>query len=279
MYSARIEFENGLVWDLNPDSGVVFDIDPLNGIDVNLGLSQGHQSEGQYVESESVGGITRTIRGVFFENSNVLNVLKGIVPFLKGKLFFNDNYFCEFHIKKTPLIKRMKNGKIVFDVVIFCPYPYWYSAEQSTIKIGGYEPSFEFPAEYTEHVFGVSISGVVVYFTNNGVRQPININMSITSPLEQIVVGNALNGKRLVINHSFLEGDFVSFYRKNGMVYLDLTRNNATSSIFSSLDDESELFFIETGENALVMASENSESVQAVVFFNEAFAGVVDNEN
>ena len=266
MYSARISTDNGdvfyfgyidLGWRQKFDS--VFDIDPLTGIDVDLATSQGYQQIGETVEGQSVGGVNRTIKGVFIKNAatEAADMLKMLPIFTTGKLFYmndNDAYFCEIVVKKTPQIYTDKNGITHFSILVFCPTPFWYKSQRNIYHLTAY------PA---------------VNCKNNGVAQmEFSIEFQTDRTIYSFWVQNLTTNKRMDLSATLQPGEKITVYRKNGRLYVT---KNITEDIFSALDENSDFFELASGDNELLIGTPNSmATLTATVEFYEPYMGVIN---
>lgn len=281
MYNARITTDNGMSFGFGPAYGSVFDISPLSGSDVNIATSQGFQQIGVTIENQSVGGISRTIRGVFIDGKNTAimqSMLESLPVFTRGRLYFNDQYYTDIVFKKTPSIVKKQNGKTSFSMMVFCADPFWHLVEDVAYNIGDYTPMFEFPILYDEHIFAQkNPSSFVDCYNMGSVKVPFLLRFTCDASVENPGIVNANTLEYIKINRTILLGDVIEIYRENGRLYVHLTRNGETSDIFSSLDEDSDLFWIYPGENIIRLTADDAlESLVGVVSFNPAYMGVLD---
>ena len=262
MYNAKIVTDSGQTFNFGYEYGSVFDIDPLTGVDVDLATSQGYQQIGETVEGQSVGGVNRTIKGVFIKNAATLTaeMLSKLPIFTTGKLYYNDDYFCEIVVKKTPVIYTNKVGVTNFSMLVFCSTPFWYASEKKIYRAHKY-PAFTVPADCI----------------NNGVAQmefTITIKLQSGTTIHDVKITNVNTNEFMQLNATLSPKEVITVYRKNGRLYV---LKNDTEDIFSKLDENSNLFEIKTGHNELQISSSTSYSqIDVDIEFYEPYMGVIN---
>lgn len=281
MYDARIVTDDGKSFGFGYKYGSVFDISPLSGTDVNIATSQGFQQIGVTVENQSVGGISRTIKGVFIDRKQTAvmqSMLEALPVFTTGRLYVNDEYYTEIVFKKTPVITRKQNKKVTFSMMVFCKDPFWHKVETSAYNIGDYIPMFEFPVLYDDHIFAQKNPSSFVNCYNKGsVKVPFKVRFTSDATVTNPSVINADTLEYIKINRDILLGDVIEVYRENGRLHVDLTRNGVKSDIFADLDENSNLYWIYAGQNIIRLdADDNLQSLVGVVSFSPAYMGVID---
>lgn len=283
MYSARIETDAGKVFNFGHEYGSVFDITPLTGADVDIATSQGFQQIGETVENQSVGGVTRTIRGVFFQSAASLSrqMLNTLAIFTTGKLYFGDGYYCDIVIKKTPVISTEKNGRIVFMLLVFCSTPFWLKSEVNAYNVGGIEAAFHFPVIYDKHTFSKHSEGAFVNAYNGGITQSeFSVAFSTSSVVRNFGIIDVNTLKFIKLNMEIESGTIVTVYRKGGKLFIEKQNGDTVIDAFSALDENSDLFSITSGDNIIrVLADEGERDLQAIISFYEPYMGVVNAEN
>ena len=277
MYNATITTNNGKTLSLGYNYGIIFDITPLSGIDVEISTAQSFQQIGESVESTSVSGLTREIFGVIISNEkkNHDDLLTALSAFSSGKLKIGDRY-CEFTTKKTPYIKRGKSGRLTFNAVIFCQYPFWYDENLKEYVFGGVTPMFKFPIVYDTHTFGVRKPIETTNCFNDGnVSQAMSIEFTTNASVTKFGISNIKNGKFLQIDETISGNDKVIVYQNSGKIYIDLIRDDIRSNIIRKLVEKSTLFELEVGDNLIrPFAESGAENLNVYVRFNSAYTGV-----
>lgn len=258
--------------DLGVDYDTIFDIDPLTGVDVDLATSQGYQQIGETVEGQSVGGINRTVKGVFYgPNAKVNNVqaqasimLQGLPLFSTGKLYyypntnrsFTDSYFCNIYVKKTPQIYTDKNGITRFSILLYCPTPFWYKSWIRAYSL---------------------TKNSVTNCKNEGVAQnEFTITFRTTSTVHNFKITNKDTGQYLALNTRLNPNERIEVYRKGGRLYVEKKYVNTTEDVFAGLDEGSNLFEMKTGNNNLELTTTESANITATVEFYEPYMGVIN---
>lgn len=280
MYNFRIETELGNSVFFGPEYGIVADLDPLSGIDVELSTSQGFQQMGETIDSQSVSGLYRTIKGVVFKDEDrwAGNLLKALPVFTSGKLYFEDSYYCHITISKTPTIVRSKEGKLSFMLQVFCTTPFWYYAKSMNQSFGGYLPAFRFPVNYAEpHRFGVKTSIDFVNCYNEGtVVVPFSVRFVSTATVSGFGLINIYTGQQLKINDTLSYGEEVIVEFRNNILVVEKIQGSKITDIFSLLDENSELFRLNVGDNLLsVIADAGRDDLITTISFEIAVMGVL----
>lgn len=279
MYKARIITDAGREIGFGTDYYNVFSIDPLSGTDVEIFTSQGFQQIGNTIEGMGVGGLTRTISGVFYGNhrDEAFSMLQSLPIFTTGRLYIDDEYYCEIAVKKTPEIKR-KGTFYQFAFQVYCRTPFWYSAQISEYEMGAWQKLFSFPASYDSHIYAQKDASAFVSCFNSGAYKT---EPTIVFKSDSTVTGygllNAVTNEYIRINGTLLQGDIVTIGRRQGQIYVERERDGEVEDIFAELDEGSTLYWIEVGENILRMTADTHQSsLQCVVSYSPVYMGVLD---
>lgn len=279
MYKARIETDKGKTFVFGPENCNVFDIDPLSGVDVDLSTSQGFQQIGETIENQSVKGLSREIRGVIFKNSieTARRMLNDLPIFTTGRLYYNDDYYCEITISKTPYIKVGKDKRVTFTMMVYCALPYWYVSSSNTTLIGAYEKTFMFPVLYDSHIFGRKNPSAFINCYNKGsVEVPYTAIFTCTTPVTNPGIINVYTLQQIKFNLVLGLDDILTVRRENGVMYVELMSGGKTTNVLSKLTEDSDLFWIYPGDNVLrLTADEGLDDLICSVEFNEAEVGVI----
>lgn len=279
MYNARIDTELGRTAHFGKDVGVLFDINPLSGVDVDIAKSQGFQQVGESVETQSVGGVTRTISGVVVNDIIANNLLLALPALTKGKLWFNDEYYCDMYVSHSPEFHKDKHGRIRFTMSVFCPVPFWFSGTASKKDMTKYEPAFIFPVRYDpSHYFGTEVKESMVNIRNTGaVDSPITVIFSTLQEVSNYSIRNSFTGETLTINDTLTRGQSVRVSQENGrIVALKQLADGSSENIFALLDDESNLFWMHSGDNYIEKSADSGvEELNISISFNTPYMGVL----
>lgn len=279
MYNAKIITDKNAVVGFGWKYGSIFDIDPLNGVAVDVDTSQGFQQVGTTVESMGVKGLSRTIKGTFHagRRAEAESMLNNLPIMTTGKLYFNDEYYCNIYVSKTPTIVR-KGNHYSFSLMVYCNEPYWYKAESTSYDMGDWVKQFILPASYDSHIFATRNANVFVDCFNHGsVKTSPVITFTASSTVTGFGLLNAETLEFMKLNTEIRSGDIVRVYRKNSRLFVERTRAGKTDDIFEYLDETSSLFYLYPGSNVLKMtADENVAGLQCNVSFESAYVGVLD---
>jgi len=264
----------------NPENGIFADIDPLSGIDVNLSTSQGFEQMGETIDTQSVSGLYRTIKGVVFRDYKkwANKLLTELPVFTSGKLYFEESYYCHITVSKTPSIAKDKNGKISFVFQVFCSTPFWYYSQSVEQSFGGYIPAFRFPVNYSNpHRFGIKTSIDFVNCYNEGtVVIPFSVQFTSTATVSNFGLVNIYTGQQLKINTTLGYGEKVVVEFRNNILSVEKIVGSVVTDIFSSLDENSNLFRLNVGDNLLsVIADAGRDELVTNISFETAVMGVL----
>lgn len=276
MYNARIETDAGKIVRFGYEYGNIFDITPLSGVDVSFGTSQGFQQVGETVETQSVQGISRTIRGTFIDSdpeAAARAMLRALPIFTTGRLVFDDKYFCRIHLKKTPYVHRNSSGKCTFDMMVYCETPYWLNLQSDQYVMGGYTAAFSFPVIYDSHIFGVKNESAYTNCVNSGAMDvPFTANFRSETETVNFGIININTLEHLRLNMTLTQNDEVTVSRENGRLYVQRDGED----IFSVLDEDSDLFMLHPGDNVLRMTADSGLSgLKVSISYNAAEIGVI----
>lgn len=276
MYSARIETDAGKIVRFGYEFGNVFDISPLSGVDVTFGTSQGFQQIGETVETQSAGGVSRTIRGTFTGDNPeaaARTMLRSLPLFTTGRLVFDDKYFCRIHLQKTPYVHRSSAGKYTFDMMVFCETPYWLNIRSDEYVVGGYKAAFSFPVVYDAHLFGVKDDSAFVNCKNDGAMDvPYSAWFTTDTETTNFGLVNIYTLEHITLNMTISIGDMVQISRENGRLYI----RRGDEDVFFALDESSDLFMMHPGDNVLRMTADSGlNGLKASIAYNAAEIGVI----
>lgn len=279
MYNASFVTSDNKTFKFGYEEGTIFDIDPLSEIDVDVSTSQGFQQTGVTVEAETVSGVSREIKGVFTDSTDTalaLSMINIFTPGTHGKLYFNDEYYCDCVVQKTPLL-ALKNRKRTFDLMLFCSYPYWIYTTETSWEIGGYTACFELPVCYDEHIFGIKNSDAITDCYNEGsVERPIDITFTSRVSAENYGVENTDTGEYLQFDDTLESGEKTHVYWDEGRLKVEKTIDGETENAMSILNEGSTLFTIYPGNNNLKQyADTNDDQLTIIVTLSPATTGVI----
>lgn len=278
VYNAKIITDAGKTFDFSYSNGVLFDISPLSGAEVSIATSQGFAQIGKTVEAQSVGGIYRTIQGRLLSVQAARQMMSVLSIFTEGKLFINDTHYCPIVIASTPQIMQKKTGDIPFTMRVFCPSPYWYSAENKSVILNDYTPAFYFPVVYDSHTFGVSGGSAFVNVYNEGdADADMEIVFSCEGESTGYGIANVMTGAILRFDDTIRAGETVTLKRENGRVTaLKKTAGEEDKNMLVGITDDSSLYTLAAGDNVLrVMADAGEEVLRVAIHYNAAYMGVL----
>ena len=281
MYNVIFEADNGQKYIFGQDGETVFDMDLGHGISVDVGTSQGFSQVGETVESMTVGGRTITVRGTVFGNvqSRKKMMRKVFAPFVWGKLIFEGKYYIRVCVKDTPTFSPVKNdGR--FTMLLYAPFPFFYSVDDAHFNIGEIVPAFSFPINYsTPHKFGERGTEKYTNVYNNGdIAVPFNVYMETFGTSVNPLIVNLDTQEYLKLNGTLTTGGVANIYRdSNNILRAELTADGKTVDILSWVDDGSTLFQLNPGDNIIAFDDDGGGSSLTVKFtFSPAVVAVYE---
>lgn len=255
MYNVVFQNDNGSKYYFGVKGSTVFDMDLGSGMPVEISTSQGFSQIGETMQTRTVSGRTITVNGVVYGDvqERKKSMRKIISPFSCGNLIFEGEYYTRVFVKNAPTFSSKKNdGK--FSLQFFAPFPFFYSVNSVVNEIGAIKPMFSFPVNYANtHKFGEKASERYTNIFNNGdVKVPFSIYLHSSGTSTNVVIANLKNFKTLKLNGALNAGDYVKIYRNNeNVLRAELTSDGITSDIIYRIDESSDLFELEVGDNLI----------------------------
>ena len=281
MYNVIFRSDNGQKYVFGKDGETAFDMDLGNGISVDVGTSQGFSQVGETVESMTVGGRTITVHGAVYGNvqSRKKMMRKVFAPFVWGKLIFDGNYYIRVCVKDTPTFSPVKDdGR--FTMLLYAPFPFFYSVDDAHYNIGGTLPMFSFPVNYaTPHKFGERGTEKYTNVYNNGdIAVPFNVYMETFGESANPLIVNLDTQEYLKLNGTLTAGDVANIYRdSNNILRAELSAGGEVVDILSWVDDGSTLFQLNPGDNIIAFDDDGGGSSLTVKFtFSPAVVAVYE---
>lgn len=272
MYSAKFENDNGNVFYFDNNHSIVFDMNVGDGLQVDIGTSQGFSQVGETVENHSVGGRPIEVKGVIYKNIDAIKrgMRRAFYPFASGVLTINGKYTIRVYVKETPSFSPL-NDDGRFTMLLFAPYPYFYDGEENVFFIGKIEPAFSFPVNYSEpHYFGIRGEEKSVNVYNDGdVETGASFRIVCYGESTNAIIQNLNTLEFLKINGELQADDVLNVYRaKNGSLRAELTRDGEKMDVLSWIDEGSNLFSLYVGDNLIsVNDEEGANNIYAQVAF------------
>lgn len=279
MYKARFERDDGKNFYFDREHGVIFDISPLSELDVTVATSQGFQQVGTTVENRSIGGVSRKISGTILGEANdakrrMLNVF---APFASGRLVFNEKYYCNAVVKKTPAL-AVRSYDCAFTLMLYCAGPYWLKLKESGYVLGGYTPAFSFPVNYaTPHCFGIRNLSAFTNCRNSGdVDALYSVEFGALADVTDYGITNVYTLETMRFHDTLKYGEKMRVYRSAGRLYVEKDTADGTVDAFETLDESSNLFYMHPGDNVIKPEGDSAENLVVSIRFSDAYTGVYD---
>lgn len=281
MYSVVFESDNGEKYVFGKAGDTMFDMDLGSGVPVDIGTSQGFSQIGETMQSRNVSGRTITVTGTVYRDvqNRKKSMRKIISPFSSGRLVFGGEYYTRVFVKNSPTFSTVKNdGR--FSMQFFAPFPFFYSVNSQFSEIGSVKPMFVFPVNYaTPHKFGERSATRYKDILNDGdVKVPFSAYLKSEGTSTNIVISNLTTFKKLKVNGTLQSGESINIYRDNDNVLrAELTSDGAKSDVIHRIDESSDLFELEVGDNLIsVNDDEGGASLTAKISFSPAVVALYE---
>lgn len=251
----------------------------IDGIPVSVVTSQGFEQIGESVDSMSVGsrpiGLIGRIDNFTGEQLQALNL--AFLPMTTVRLYFEEKYWIDAVIKEAPVFSYNLQT-VSFAVQLLAPYPYWKSVKEHYYSLGGSTGGFNFPVSYnTPHNFEQFNETLFLNCVNRG-----NTKVDYTAEIRctsgqatNITLTNAGNQKFITVRTTVTSADIVRIFRENNILRVTKETAGQTTDIFSTLDEDSDLFFMDVGDNVIRADKESGDGRLVVVIrFCDTVVGV-----
>ena len=279
MYNLRYIPDGGAEIILTRDYGyLVNTVDGATGHAVTVTTAQGYGQIGDSVQGMATAGQLVTISGrIPSRNTSAKRaLLRAFLPLSSGRLVWEDKYYLDVVVHNSPTVSQEKHS--TFMLALYAPYPYWRKLTESYYELGGLTGEFSFPINYaTPHRFGTSTTETQFNAINNGdsAAQFALTILAGDSDLVNFAITNVNTLKSLKFTGTLAAGERLEMYRVSGQLYLRLEDE---TDAFDLLDDTSDLFELDAGDNVLLFTADSGASTAKVsVTFNEAYVGVLAN--
>ena len=276
-YEVVFKTDNGKTFVFGPKGGNYFYMSFADGVDVDLGKSQGFAQIGETVQEQSVGGRTIDVSGQFFGDiATGKNAMRNVCfPLATGTLTFNGKHYAQVYVKKAPSFAPYKNNGL-FKMQFYAPYPFFLESGESHTAIGGITRMYRLPINFSEpHYFGVKSSDRYTNIYNAGdVRVPLKMDIRSTGVVVNPVITNIQTFQFLKLNGTLDAGEYVSIYRDRlNVLRAEKHSGQDVEDVISWIDEESSLFELDTGDN-LILANDDGGGValQVSITFSPAVA-------
>ena len=278
MYNLRYVPTNGADIILTRDYGYLINtVEGVTGHAVTVTTAQGYGQIGDTVQGMSTAGQLLTITGRVPKQNTAAKraLLRTFLPLSSGRLIWEEKYYIDVVVHDSPAISQEKHSTFMF--ALYAPYPYWRRLAESYYELGGMSAEFRFPINYaTPHRFGTSTAETQFNAINNG-DSAAQFALSIRagdSDLVNFAITNVNTLKSLKFIGAIPAGETLEMYRESGQLYI---RQNGADA-FDLLDDTSDLFELDAGDNVLLFTADSgAATAKVIVTFHEPYVGVLAN--
>lgn len=281
MHKLKYVRSDGAALSLLPSYGIyIATVVGATGHSIDISLSQGYQQIGETASEITVAGQAIDIRGYVLDGRTSVKtkILSTFTPLTRGTLIWEDKYFIDVIVKEAPTVTQTRHSK--FSLSLYAPYPFWKKSNKNYYQLGGVTAEFSFPVNYaTTHRFGTR-TGDTYFNCYNAGDMPIDyeISMSGTVDIVNPSVTDIYRHSAVSFTGTVAVGEVLKMYRENGVLRVTLTTSGIESDAFDMLDDTSDLFQLQPGDNVLRAAADSGEpTMTTLVAFYAAYAGVLAN--
>lgn len=157
-------------------------------------------------------------------------------------------------------------------VTFMAPNPYWRSPNETAKPLVAYVGNFKLPMTFP-FMLGTSGSKTTLY--NDGdVPAPVRIEMH--GPTTNPQIFNRTTGEYIRINRTIAQGEVMHINTESGRQRITVTdEEGKETSAFGYLDHNSDLFYLELGENIIEhVADAGNRHAEVIVRWDSMFVGV-----
>lgn len=258
---------------------IVHTIKGINSHVVDISTAQGYQQIGNTVTGTSVKGKTMTVtgrirKGNVFAKKRLISMLS---PMSTVRLWYDDKYWIDCVVKYSPEIPLQELS--VFSFQLFAPRPFWHGETSNIMEVGKMIPMFSFPVNYsTPHVFGVSDNSTEINAINVGDVET-DFSLEIRSQSGVLVNPRIINvetGAHISFTGELGIGAVLRVHRVEGILYAELEDDGQISNAMDMIDDDSDLFVLNPGDNILrLFADSGANTASVFVEWYDSYIGVV----
>ena len=165
-------------------------------------------------------------------------------------------------------------------MLLFAPYPFFKEIETKSLLIGETKPNFSFPVNYdVPHLFGIKDATAPINIYNSGdVKADFSLRIRCTGLCKNVVLRNLNTFEELKLNGEMVLGDVINFYKEdNGVLRCELIRDGQSVDILNWVDDESNLFELQRGDNVISATDDNGgANLFVTLMFNPSVVAVYE---
>lgn len=278
MFDAEFVSTSGQRFAFGYAAGILFTIDPLGDLPVELETSQGYQQVGATVESRSISGVTRTITGRILRNVDDRKIqLRDIfAPYVTGRLTVAGKYWCDAEVQRCPAISAASRWP-TFSFQLYCPNPYWHSAEETVASNTQVRPAFRLPVCYDTHRYGIRSQSDALRIRNAGLdTQDFTLTITANGTVVNPGIQDPDTGCFLRFVAELQGGDTLRLWREDGRLRIAYSIEDTTVNGFSMLDESSTLWTLRHGTQTWQRTADSgAEKLYFAVSYHAAFSTVV----
>lgn len=272
MYSAQIANRLGNVLELtgHETEYQVVGIRGLNPPQAQINVSTIVGLDGAKFNSSKLN--TREIVITLRINGNVeknRNMIYAYVPTKEPCTFYYQNDTVDVYIEgyvHSVEVDLFSMSELM-QISILCPQPYFKSVDEIIDDISKVTPLFTFP-------FSIDIGDPIVISSldASAITNVVNISgttgliieADFTDDASSLKIQNTDTGEYILLSYAFESGDIVTINTNKGQKGVSLLRDGVTSNLFTSVQNGSTFFQLNTGDNMFTYLVDGGENDQAV---------------
>ena len=284
-YNLWYQSNNGNSIFFSLGSGIIIsDIDGLTAVNSKMSTSQGISQVGESISGISVQGKLITITGFILGATKYWrkHLIDTIVPNIRGRLIFNEEWFIDVEVENSPDISRENYGA-KFQFTVRAGYPYWQSTQETSVMLSGLVGKHRFMLNYGDpavpdyHNFGMNVIEEYGNAKNTGnVPVPFRVVFRAITPVENPKVINIETLEIVGLEKQMAAGEMVVIDMTKPMLTVISTNAlRVSKDDFASLEIKSTIpFLLRQGDNLLKQDADlGREMLQCRVFFRTAIVG------
>ena len=197
--------------------------------------------------------------------------------------YFRTKEWCKFYYSNESVdvfiegyVESVECGLFTNDeraqISIICPYPYFKSVEQIVDDISSTIAQFTFPFSINEGepipFSTLLISGETNVYNSTATESGVEIEIDISGAVSDIVIRNTTTGEQISLSYTFQSGDRVFINTNKGQKSVKLVRNGETSNLFSSVQQGSVFFQLNSGDNLFsYLVDDGDNNADVFIYF------------
>lgn len=259
----------------------ILSLEGIDGISVDISTSQGAQQVGCSVDHQTLGARRIGLIGkiVNFSPAQLAQIAQIFLPMSTLRLTFEEAYWIDCVISESPVFSYDLKT-VTFSVSLLAPSPYWKAVKINSYQLGGLTGGFTFPVNFSQrnpHSFGKRAALLYLNCKNRGnaVTDYMARIRCSSGEAAGVILVNAQTQQFLEISTGLVAGDVLEIYQENGILRATKTSAGMVTDVFADLNEDSDLFYMNVGDNVLrADVIEGEALLEVTIRFYDAVSGV-----